>query len=508
MIRNAQVIQNYDFSGGINISVPAHLIGDDECCANISSFDGTKNCHWDNGVVMRGGTLKVNENATGSFLVNGIRVYRDASPSKTTIVAIDDGSATVKIYWLNGVAFDEIATGGAEINDGADIHLAVWKNALYVASGDKVLQKVTYAEAWAIADIVGLAYKPQFVCQHKDRLWVAGGDMPMGYLECSDYEDDTQWASGDGEAFNVGLRDGDPIKQLASLYDNLVIYKQDSIWMMKGDNLTNWFQHRNEKEVGCVASHSVADVGIGHIFLSIDNVYFFNGQTVIPIGNKIKPWLDLIPITYRGNAAATYHNGWYRLAFTSATYNNMELIFDVHLFQQTGKMTWWLNTGRNISEYAKYDGPGDDGTLYMCDSHTGFLREIDEGTQDDNVSYEMEFYSKHYSMGDPNLDKAYDRLKVDFSDYVESFYMTLIKGLGADLIGTYTFNTGASSNLWGTGYWGTMIWQAASMGRSQHELAIPAKFDGPTLAFKLRHPGNKTGVKFYGISLAWAPKVF
>ncbi len=670
MLRNAQLVTSYDFSGGININVPPHLIQDNECFANLSTFDGTKNCHWDNGIVKRKGTeivgtlnlidrsdcesttppmifdetvphtsntdferdaeehagtygykitktvasetnayidicdnadpddmhgliagftyiwnmwvkvpvasgialnevylriydyvaagwdkntgssptafdtwqkisitrtirtdaiagvLRIFESASAAnteyfyiddiSLVNivgakvyGKRFYRSAAPAKTTICAIDDGN-NVKHHYLDGSSvFQEIVKGGSQIAAGNDIHLTTWKDQLYSASGNQLLQIIKYNGSWSIIDITGLTYKPQYICHHKDRLFAAGGDMPEGYLECTGYESDSSWSGGTGEAFNVGYKDGDPIRQLISLRDNLIVYKQDSIWVLRGDNAQNWFQHRDEKAVGCYAPHSVADVVYGHIFLSIDNIYFFDGERIIPIGDNIKPWLDLIPITYRKNACATYYNGWYRLSFTNGTYNNKELLFDVNRFIATGRAAWWLNDGRNINNYIVYDGPDDDNTIYMCDSNAGYLRKMEVGTQDDGVDVENQFYSKHFSMGNPNLEKIFDRLKVDLSLSIGTVYLTLVKGLGIGSQLEVEIDTGPATNVWGTGIWGVCKWQGAvDVTRFSHEVAIPAKMDGPTMAFLLKHKTSQANVKFYGMSLAWAPKSF
>ncbi|KKK48267.1 hypothetical protein LCGC14_3146850, partial [marine sediment metagenome] len=148
MIRNPQLIVNYDFSGGINISKPPHLIQDDECFANLSTFDGTKNSRWSNGVVKRGGTEKVNAAAVGNKIVNGKRFYRSAAPAKTTICAID--GTDVRHYYLDGSSvFQEIVKGAPQIATGNDIHLTTWKDQLYSASGNQLLQIISYAGGWS-----------------------------------------------------------------------------------------------------------------------------------------------------------------------------------------------------------------------------------------------------------------------------------------------------------------------------------------------------------------------
>jgi len=509
MLRRSTVINQYDFSGGINIREPAHLIADNQLFANISTFDGTKNCYWNgSAITKRLGTLKVNSAPTGNKLVNGMRFYRSLTPFKTTICASDNGTY-VRHYYLDGSnVFQLITKADPQIATGNSISLTSWKNALYSASGIQKLQKITYSGSWAIADITTLTSKPAIVYLHKDRLWVAGGDMPYGYLECSAYDDDTKWSESDGEAFNVGLDDGDPIRALKSFGNDLVIYKHDSIWVMKGDNLENWFQGKSIDEIGCYSPASVVDIGFGHIFLSVDNVYFFDEEQLVPIGDNIKPWLDLIPSQYRKNAAACYSNGFYRLAITSGVYNDHELLFDVNKFKQGGTRAWWNNGGRNISNYVTYDGPDDDNFIYICDSNAGHLRKIETGNQDDTVDFEMQTHSKYYGFGEPNVEKKYDRVKFDVANNVGVVYATLIKGFSDELSQEYQFSTGMGTSIWGTGVWGTAMWLSPDKARALLQIAVPSKFDGTILSASFRHPTHEEGVKIHGISISYAQKTF
>jgi hypothetical protein len=61
----------YDFSGGINLEHPAHLIDDTECFASIPDYDKTLNIFWDRGIKSRGGTLKVNTYEGFDFIDRG-----------------------------------------------------------------------------------------------------------------------------------------------------------------------------------------------------------------------------------------------------------------------------------------------------------------------------------------------------------------------------------------------------------------------------------------------------
>jgi len=505
-----KILNQYDFSGGINLADPGHLIADNECLARAATYDWTRNCYWKKYLKRRDGTLIVNGTPWGNKFVNGIRFYRPSSPTITTIAAMDDG-ANVKIGYLDGSSVWQEITGGSAITTGSKVSFAPWKEKLFVATGNTLIQVISYSGSWSKTNIVGLTYKPQYIVQHKDRLWAAGGDMPEGYMECSDYDDETSWAAGNGEAFNVGFKDGDPITQLLPRGNDLEVYKNDSIWVMQGDNLENWFQQREENAIGCIAPLSVAETGFGHIFLSADNIYFFDGENdPVAIGNKILPWLDAIPLTLRKLASGCYYSGTYRLAFASSnmtTYNDKELWLDLNSFK-AGKIVWWIMDGRNIAAYVLYTGPNDTNTIYMLDAAAGYMRRMDIGKQDDSVDIPYEFHSKYFVFEEPVRVKIYDRLKVDTPTGIGSMNLDIIKNLNDEYTMPFVLNLNGEGNTYGSAILGTTLMTSLTSARGVTEIPLPQGLDGYALSYWLRHSANYDNVGLYGFSLSYKYKRF
>lgn len=508
----AQYLNQYDFSGGIDISKPSYLISDKSCFANVDSYDGTVNCFWDSGIKRRKGSIKLNATqALTGKIINGTRFYRSSAPNKTTIVAIDDGT-NVKIYYLSSSLLWTEITGGTAIPTGSTIDFAKWKDNLYIATGSTVLQVISYSGSWAKADITGLTNYPSIVTLHKDRLWVAGGDMSVGSLQCTGYEVDNSWAAGTGEAFNVGFRDGDPIVNLVGLGNNLIIYKQDSLWRMQGDNLNNWFQAKSQASIGASARNSIVDVGYGHIFLAADNIYFYDGETLIPVGNNIKPWLDLIPISLRKNAVACYHDSYYSISFAkskSIANNDFELMLDLKEFKG-GSIAWWANDGRNNVAYITYDGPDDDMTLNYCDMVNTNLYQMVTGDRDyDDVLIKMEMQTKHFIFGEPNIQKNFGRLKVDCATGVGSFQINLLKNTNNEWILPLNVNTFASGGAtFGTAIMDTSYFTSESNARTTFDIALPSELDAYALAYKINYSEDKSKPYFYGFSIEFKEKSF
>ena len=448
-------------------------------------------------------------------ITNGFRHYRSETPEKTTFISASYEDETKILYLDSFDNFQEV-TGGGFITSDHTIFFTKWKDNLYCANGDTAIQRISYlAGDWSRENLSGLNYKPQYLVHHKDRLWAAGGNMPVGYLECTAYEYDESWSADSlgGEAFNIGFKDGDPITQLLPLGNDLIIYKNDSIWAMKGDNAENWFREKINQSIGCVAPLSVADVGFGHIFLGSDNVYFFDGNSVISIGNKIKPWLDAIPTDLRSKAAGVYYNNFYRLSFaksTQASYNDFELILDLKNFKQSqgAKISWWANTNRNVGNYLPYNGPDDDGKLYYCDGSASYIQQLDYEDNDNGDSIPLEFHTKYFTFRQPNLDKIYDRLKIDTSLGVGDIIVSIIKNLNNEYTGDFTFDSLSNIVTFGNAVLGTSYWGSQDNSRKTFEIALPPSFDGSAIAYHIKQFESFTGCKIYGFTISYAPKSF
>lgn len=503
MLNKGKSINVYDFSGGINVSQPANMIADNECFCDPYNLEGTKNVIWDIGFKKRKGTLLVNETELIGTLIFGVRLYRSEAPQRTTIVCLNTASA-VKIYYLDDEDVFQEITGGTAIAADSKITGTVWKDKLYIASSTQVVQVISHTGLeWAKADITGLTYKPAFIHLHKDRLWVAGGDMPEGYLECCDYDDDTSWAGGDGEAFNAGYKEGDRITALKTLGNDLVIYKDNSIWMMKGDNLENWFQQKENESKGCVAGNSIVDIGFGHIFLGVDNLYFFDGTDIAPVGNKIKLFLDMIPAGLKHLVVATYFDNYLRISmptYTDTIKNSIELLLDLKHFK-AGNISWWLNTGRSINYYIPYGGIDDTYSLFACDGSDGYLQQLDIEATDNGSNINAESQTKYFVFDKPNTLKLYDRLFLDTARGCGTFDLEVFRNIENEYVVPVSINTLSGMVTFGAAILGTSLPRASSTSRLKTEIPLPSELDGYSISMKMKHTGSDYNVLYYGFTL-------
>ena len=88
---------------------------------------------------------------------------------------------------------------------------------------------------------------------------------------------------------DVNPNDGQAITRILVLGDRLIIYKTNSIYiaLFTGDTNLPFNVYKTNSSVGCVAPFSIQEVDNGHVFLSYDGLYFFDGLNSYKISDKI-----------------------------------------------------------------------------------------------------------------------------------------------------------------------------------------------------------------------------
>ena len=505
-LKKGKIKGYYDFSGGINVSTVANIIADNELQFDFYHFDGTKNCYWDNGIRKRAGLSKKNTTAFTN-IKGGIRYYGD-NDYKCTLFA-DFNGTNLDIYCYDDINFTKLFTL-TDVDEDRDVFFCQWKNAIYMTTGITPVKKFSYnGSSWSVLELDGLkdasgnVYHPQFIYQFKDRLWTAGGNMPESYFECSAYDDDNEWTYGDyakGEGFNAGYKEGDKIMGLSSVADMMVVFKYDSIWVLQGDNLINWFQKKSQKEIGCNASKSIVGMHNYIIFASNDGIFVFDGVNLVKISYKID---QILNHTFnKEKFKATFDGRFYRLAINKDDDNtNYELIFDVLLFKQN-IISWWFNDfGININGYVNYNGEMDDNELIIL-SDTNYY--IYTGYSDDGNDIEMKVVTKAFDFGLQNILKRYGIVKFNFTGYAGTYHIRIYRNINKDLFRDYTYESANAELIWDGGNWDEDVWNVEGLSNYLKEIALPSLFDGYNLVIEITHNETKgENILFFGFTIEY-----
>jgi hypothetical protein len=174
--------------------------------------------------------------------------------------------------------------------------------------------------------------------------------------------------------------DNSPITAMKALGEQMVVYKQDSIWLMIDSGLDafglrRFVPKRVVAGVGCVAHNSVQQIRGNHIFLAEDGVYAFDGTPNIRKvtkdpntgADRLAETIKTITASRRPFAAAAHWRTeqMYLLSFSTkgqATTNDTTIAWDYD------HDTWWIWDNIDAQHWMSDEGVNNDETLYFGDS--------------------------------------------------------------------------------------------------------------------------------------------
>jgi hypothetical protein len=118
-----------------------------------------------------------------------------------------------------------------------------------------------------------------------------GGNNNNQIFENSDVGDPLDWSTGEANAYLLeGTESRDPIMAAKELGGRLYFYKRHNITEVyyTGDSTDPFIITENKiSNIGTINGRTVAEVKGFHIFLGEDNVYAFNGNSPVVIGDDI-----------------------------------------------------------------------------------------------------------------------------------------------------------------------------------------------------------------------------
>lgn len=200
--------------------------------------------------------------------------------------------------------------------------------------------------------------------------------------------------------------DGEEITGLGNMNDRVNVFKPSSILEISFTvlDLPSFGGDYNPQEVvtgfGCIAPRTLANTGQFYIFLAKDGIRMWDGGnrsrlTVAEesriISYKIKPLIDdLIASGNYRNAVGIYYpkKEQYVFSFESQTRfpkgkNNYVLIYDIKTD------TWWPVCNWLADSFATADSQGDTGQLFYGDSNDGYVHKADLDIETDDSRKEI-----------------------------------------------------------------------------------------------------------------------
>jgi hypothetical protein len=174
--------------------------------------------------------------------------------------------------------------------------------------------------------------------------------------------------------------DNSPITGMMPLGEQMVVFKQDSIWIMAytGLNdygLANYVPQRVVAGVGCVANASIQKIRGNLIFLAEDGIYAFDGTPNIEkLSDKVNHTIAQIPAGTRYLSAAGHWKAknLYLLSVPTGTSTTR----DTTIVYDYKNGTWWLWTGLNAGAWMSDEDGNDNEVICFTDENNDIMRMV------------------------------------------------------------------------------------------------------------------------------------
>jgi len=163
----------------------------------------------------------------------------------------------------------------------------------------------------------------------------------------------------------INRDDGDYIKNIVSYINGLIIFKENSTWILEGYDENDFFLRRIDynENIGCVGHRGAVTVNNYVYFIDKKGIYVTDGNGFSNISQPVQSFLnnknlifgEAIDRTEVNNACIgvdTYNNNKViKFSFTpiSGDYNTVTLVYDYELKK------WSLDDGYAAQSYAKYE---------------------------------------------------------------------------------------------------------------------------------------------------------
>jgi hypothetical protein len=362
-----------DFSGGLNQAVVATMIKDNQA-------SDINNCYIDNGaIVKRDGCQRFNAKALNPNkpVTSITRYYREDGTKKLI------GLCGSSLYYVPDNGSTPEAITGASFTDGARLEFETYINFLYMTNQQDGMFKYDNTQVAAIGANPIAPPAAKHLLSHDERMWAANGANNRSRLWFSAAGDPTAWVTTD-DYFDISSDDGDEITGLASFLEDLVVFKQNSIWIGQ-----NTYDPQNEAmfvkrvtDAGCVAGRSIATINNRIYFLGKEGVYEFDGVAARLISEAVKDEVANINPTYKGNISAVAAGNKYYIAYTplGSNQNTKMLVYD------TMTRAWSKYDGlyAHSNNLIVLNGSDDSNEiLSACSDSTGIIYKLNTGTSDD-----------------------------------------------------------------------------------------------------------------------------
>ena len=261
----------------------------------------------------------------------------------------------------------------------------------------------------------------------------SAGKSRVHYCALDNPEDWT--TSGDAGFVDIGLDDGEQVTGLASVGPHLMVFKQNSTWVIKNGTPATFQVQRVSAAIGCVAPKSIVECEQFALFLSNNGVYAANQGGVALMSYNIQPDFDSMSNATKALASAgrLRTQYWLSVDTDSNSLNDTAYVLD-YVYGIWGKYS-------NKKEHVYLTRQ--DGTLVSGSSDTDVIRKHDDTENDNGVAISMSYSTPYYDFGSWSRRKQMHDIIVKTNAITGKTLLVSHKVDGTTQSDTKTFNLDA-----------------------------------------------------------------
>lgn len=300
--------------------------------------------------------------------------------------------------------------------------------------------------------------------------------------------------------YDVAKDDGQEITGLKVLGDRLVIYKNRSIYiaMFTGDADIPFVIYKTNSSVGCASHWSIQEVENGHVFLSYDGLYYFDGNNSYKISDKITATLTALSKTYLTTSISAVYKSKnrYILGVTSGGGSSRDKVIVWDYFNKA----FSVYSGMAPCSLATFYVNGVDERVYFGD-YSGFVYRTDTGNSDYPLNTETAINAYFYTNWKYVEDLADQKGIPHIYIYYQTANTVLTFAYSYDFEEgdqyTSTFSLSGGTDVYGTGVYGTATYAGTGGGYKRRDLTGR----GRTIRFKFANNTKGENFRIDGIGI-------
>jgi hypothetical protein len=475
-------IGQISFTGGLNTTASQLALQDNES-------PDLQNIDFDifGSIIKRNGYAKLNGTAIAtSPTIDGLHWFEFTSGTGITRMAIAvAGGKLWKMDDLDGT-WDDI-TNGLTITAGNHGYFSNFLNEVYITNGYNLPIKYDGATASAMTVPTGLTIA-KFNALFNNYLFLANctvsGVTHKSRIYWSTIKNTGTWNAAD--FIEVAMDDGQAITGLWALGDRLVIFKERSIYILTftGDADIPFILPSGGKtnsSVGCAASSSIQEIENGLVFVAADGLYYFDGFNSYKISDKITTTFLTFNQTRLNQISSLVYKK--KNVYMASVPLGSDITNSLILVWNYALKAFSQYTGIAAASMSVFYVNGNDERLYFGD-YAGFVYRMDTGANDNPLGVETAIDAYYWTNWKAFRDLIVLKSVPECVVYHTLENATLDFAYAFDLEETeqysHTINMATSSDVYGTGLYGTATY--AGIGSALKRIDLTGR--GRVIRFK------------------------